>query len=153
MKAMAADTKALRSRYDTYSRWAERVASLIVIGLFVDIVSVWILRKPPLEAFLTIGADVLIVAGVWGEILLERRAREAGDGLVAEAEARAADATLEMERLKAQFSWRVISAAEMATLISALARSIGPINIMFVLDDAESHTYAMQFVVACRRAG
>jgi hypothetical protein len=60
----------LRSRYETFSTWGERVALLILVGLAVEIASVFILEKSWLEAVLTISANMLIIAGVWGELLL-----------------------------------------------------------------------------------
>jgi hypothetical protein len=82
----------LRSKYEKNSTIAERLAMLILLGLAVEIVAVFILKKPILEAILTISATALIWLGVWGELLFEKRAREAGGGIVAEANARAAEA-------------------------------------------------------------
>jgi hypothetical protein len=82
----------LLSKYEKYSTIAERLARLILLGLAVEIVAVFILKKPPLEAVLTISATALIWLGVWGELRYEKRAREAGDGIVAEAKAEAAKA-------------------------------------------------------------
>jgi len=89
----------LRSRYETFSTWAERVALLILVGLAVEIAAVFILEKPWLEAVLTISANMLIIMGVWGELSLEKRAKQAGDGLVAIANARAAEAQLELAKI------------------------------------------------------
>jgi hypothetical protein len=89
----------LRSRYEINSARAERLALLILVGLVVEIASVFILKKSCLEGALTIVATSLILAGVWGELLFERRAKEAGDGLVARANARAAEAQLELARI------------------------------------------------------
>jgi len=83
------------------------LALLILVGLGVEIVGVCVLAKSPLEAGITIVANLLIILGVWGELRFERRAREAGDGIVAEATARAAEAdaraaTAESEAAKAR---------------------------------------------------
>jgi hypothetical protein len=51
---------------------------------------------------LTIVADSLIAIGVWGELWFAKRAREADDSRVAEANALAAKAQLETERLRAE---------------------------------------------------
>ena len=91
----------LQSEYGFNSLWAERVAKLIIVGLVVEIAAVFILRKPFLEGVLTIVSNVLIVAGVWGERILEKRAKRAGDGIVAEANARAFEAQAALEKFKA----------------------------------------------------
>lgn len=77
------------------------MALLILLGLLVDIASVCILGKSKLEAALTIAANALIFFGVWGELAFERIAKRYGDRLVTEANARAAEAQLELARLKA----------------------------------------------------
>jgi hypothetical protein len=82
----------LKSKYESNSAWADRPACLIIVGLAVEIAAVFILKKPWLEGGLTMAASVLIVLGVWGELLFSHRAKEAGDGIVAEANARAAEA-------------------------------------------------------------
>jgi hypothetical protein len=99
----------LQSKYEFHSAWADRIAFLIVVGLTVDIAAVFILEKSLLEAALAIVANVLIILGVWGELWFARRAREAGDGMVAEANARTAEANqkaqeaiLELARLRAK---------------------------------------------------
>lgn len=90
----------LKSTYEENSTRAERFAFLILVGLALEIISVFVLSKSLLEALLTIGSTTLILAGVWGEIFFERRAREAGDRIVAEANARAAGAQLELARFR-----------------------------------------------------
>jgi hypothetical protein len=91
----------LKSISDFNSRLADRLALLILAGLTVDIAAVFVLGKSWLEYILTIGANALIFFGVWGELYFAKRAREADDGRVAEANARAAEAQLETERLRA----------------------------------------------------
>jgi hypothetical protein len=93
------ETGALRSTYETNSARAEWIASLIIVGLLVEIAAVFVFQKPFLESAIAVFANVLIVAGVWGEILFSRRAKEAGDGIVAQANARAAMAQMELKRL------------------------------------------------------
>lgn len=88
-----ADNSELRSKYEKYSKAAERVAFLIIVGLAVEIAAVFILKKPACEAALTIAATSLIAIGVWGEVLLEKRAKEAADGIVALAQIEAIEAT------------------------------------------------------------
>jgi hypothetical protein len=98
----------LQSKYDFNSTWADRIAHLIVFGLVIEIAAVFILQKHLLEASLTIVANILIALGVWDELWFARRAKEAGDGIVAEANERAANAELETQRLKAQFSGSIL---------------------------------------------
>jgi hypothetical protein len=90
----------LQSKYEFNSTWADRIAHLILIGLAVDIIAAFVLGKSPLEVTLSITASVLIALGVWGELWFARRAKEAGDGIVAEAKARALEAKLELARLE-----------------------------------------------------
>ena len=71
----------LRTEYEKNSTSAERIALLILVGLTIEIVSVFILEKRWFEGSLTIIANALIAIGVWGEIVFERRAKEAGDGI------------------------------------------------------------------------
>ncbi len=82
----------LQSKYDFNSDWADRIALLIVIGLAVEIVAVFVFKKPFWEGATTILANVLIVAGVWGELYFAKRAKEAADQIVAAAHERAAKA-------------------------------------------------------------
>jgi len=82
-----------QARYDYFSTWAELIAFLILVGLAVDIAAVFILRRPFLwEGMLAIAANSLIALGVYGELLFARFARRAGDHIVADAQARIAEA-------------------------------------------------------------
>jgi hypothetical protein len=101
---MADKVQKLRSKYDKYSRHAERAARLIILGLLTEIVAVPVLHKSGLEALFTIGADVLIVAGIWGEIALEKIAKEAGDGMVAEANRAAEQSALRAKELELEIA-------------------------------------------------
>jgi hypothetical protein len=78
----------LQSRYEFNSAWAERIALLIIAGLAVDIIAAFLLGKSWLEIVLNIVANLLIIAGVWGELRFSRYAKEAADAMVAEANAR-----------------------------------------------------------------
>jgi hypothetical protein len=106
-----------QSKYEKNSAWAERIALLIIIGLATEIAAVFILEKTALEAALTIAGDVLIVLGVWGELFFAKRAREAGDSIVAEANARAKEAELEIAKLKAP---RQLTSEEVDGIAAAL---------------------------------
>jgi hypothetical protein len=97
-----------QAQYEINSAKADRIARLILVGLAVEIVAVFILQKPLLEGSLTIAATALIWLGVWGELFFEKRAKEAGDRIVAEANARAAEANqksaevqMELAKIKA----------------------------------------------------
>ncbi len=125
----AKGTNNLQSKYDFNSAWAERIAHLIIIGLAVDIVAAFILGKSYLEITLNIGANLLIIAGVWGELLFSRRAKEAGDGIVAEANANAAKAqertaSLEKETAVAKLELARLSTPRVKLLTSEAVASI-----------------------------
>jgi hypothetical protein len=81
-----------QSKYEFNSTWADRIAFLIIVGLAVDIAAVFILEKGLLEGALAISANTLIAAGVWGELWFAKRAKEAGNRIVAQALERAAKA-------------------------------------------------------------
>jgi hypothetical protein len=145
----------LREKYETNSRFAERFAYLILIGLAVDIAAALILGKEWLEAGLSISADFLIVIGVWGELHFEGGARTAGDGIVAEANARAAEANasaakarLETERLRAQVAWRRLSPEQGDRLSAALASKVSQLHLEFLQGDPEATQFADDFLSA-----
>jgi len=92
----------LKSRYESNSLLAERFALLVLAGLAVEIIEVFGLRRPFWEAVFSITATALILIGVWGEIIFEKRAKEAGDGIVAEANKQAEEAQLATEKLRAE---------------------------------------------------
>jgi hypothetical protein len=87
----------LKSRYQRDSARADLLAKLIILGLAVEIAGVFVLEKSVLEGAVTIVSTALIAIGVWGELKFSHRAREAGDAIVAEAEARAAEANLKAQ--------------------------------------------------------
>jgi hypothetical protein len=134
----------LQSRYEFNSTLAERIALLIIVGLAVEIASVFIVGKPLLwEGVLTIFANVLIAAGVWGELRYSKRAKEAGDGIVAEANARASEAQLQLERLRAKLGPRKIDPDIFLKALDGRPKS--PIEIMFPKEDGEAFMLAIQF--------
>ncbi len=99
---MAEDGKSygdLKSRYQRNSARADWLAKFIILGLAVEIVGVFVLQKPAMEGAVTIISAALIAIGVWGELKFSHRAREAGDAIVAEAEARGAEATLKAQEV------------------------------------------------------
>jgi hypothetical protein len=140
----------LESEYDRNSKWAYRLAPLIIVGLLVEIAAVFILERPLLEGALTIVASALIVIGVWGELWFDHRAKKAGDGIVAEANARAAEANaraaeaqLELERLRKQLGPRTIQRQVFLEALKDQPKE--PVEILVaVKDDAESNDLARQ---------
>jgi hypothetical protein len=90
----------LESIYELNSTWAERTGYIVLFGILIEIADVFIFTRSAWEASLTIISDCLIVIGVWGEIVLGRRARLAGDGIVALANARAAEADQKAEEAR-----------------------------------------------------
>jgi hypothetical protein len=94
----------LKSSYERDSARADALAKLIIAGLVVEIAGVLVLQKPALEGAVTIVSAALIAIGVWGELKFSHRAREAGDAIVAEAEARAAEATQKAQEAALQLA-------------------------------------------------
>lgn len=132
----------LQSSYEFNSIWADRIARLIILGLAVDIVVVFISGKSWLENILTIIADTLIITGVWGELSFARRAKEAGDGIVAKANERAAKADLARIELEAQLSPRMLNQRQL-DLIKSFKDQFPAVNIGYETD-AESWWFAME---------
>jgi hypothetical protein len=90
----------LQSVYQLNSSWAERAGYLVLIGMAIEIFAVFAFTRSAWEGSLAIISDCLIVGGVWSEIILGKRAREAGDGIVALANARAAEADQKAEEAR-----------------------------------------------------
>jgi hypothetical protein len=157
IKPMSNGTGDLQSRYEFNSAWADRIAFLIVAGLAIEIAAVFILHKPPLEGALTIVANLLIVLGVWGELIFARRAKEAGDGIVAQANAgaavanaRAEEAKLELARLTTP---RSLTAEQQSELTERAKPFAGTPFDMFIKPDKEPLDLANQISVALTAAG
>lgn len=150
-----------KSVSDFNSEWADRIALLILVGLLVDIAALFISDKSSWRMVLAITGDILIIAGVWGELWFAKRAREADDGRVAEAERavaaaneraaklekEAADArerTAEIERVTA---WRTISEEQHHNIVDAIrGKSNPPLDILIEWErgDSEAYMYAWQ---------
>jgi hypothetical protein len=90
----------LQTIYELNSARAERIAYLILVGLAIEIVDAFIFKESIREASLAIISSCLIAGGVWGEIIFERRAKQAGDSIVAIANARAAEADQKAEEAR-----------------------------------------------------
>ena len=141
----------VQSKYEFNSVWADRIGYLIIFGLAIQIISVLVIERSMLEAALTIAANVLIVAGVWGELWFARRAKEVGDSIVeiarsemAKASERAAQAQLEQETLKAMLAWRSIPPQASAELERLLSRHPAKINMQWVATDVEAQYLTIQ---------
>jgi hypothetical protein len=148
----------LKSKYEFNSSLAEWLARLILVGLAVEIAAVFILGKSKLEGSLTISSTILILVGVWGELIFEKRAREAGDGMIAEANARAAEANrlAEAERharvkLEAQLAPRALT-KEQYDELQNLRGQIPAINVV-ASGDFEATRFAAQIAQALAEAG
>src|SRR5712675_1695129 len=81
-----------KSISDFNSRWADRIALLILAGLAVEIAEVLIMGREWPEWALSIAATSLIALGVWSELWFAKRARTADDSRVAQAEKALAEA-------------------------------------------------------------
>jgi hypothetical protein len=110
----------LKSKYDSNSVRAERIAGLIIVGLLVEIAAVFVFQKPWVESVVSISANALIVIGVWGELFFERRSKEAGDKLVTAALERAAKAENDL------IEFRTPRRAKIRPQIDALAEQLKP---------------------------
>jgi hypothetical protein len=139
------------------SLWADRIARLILVGLLFDIAAVFV-SKGPWRDVLTILADMLIIAGVWGELFFAKRAREADDGRVAEANKlaaeaieRAAKADLARVELEAKLLPRALN-QEQWDFIQGLRSKFSVISIAFETD-AETHWFANEIRDAFFSAG
>jgi len=141
----------LQSSYAFNSVWADRIARLIILGLAVDIVVVFISGKLWLEAVLTVIADTLIIAGVWGELWFARRAKEAGDGIVAKANERAAKADLARVELEKQLAPRVLT-KEQFEILQTLRGKVSTVCIT-AMSDFEALRFSSQIADALRAAG
>ncbi len=141
----------LQSSYDFNSSWAERIAFLIIVGLAIEIAAVFVFQKPLWEAAFTVLATTLIAAGVWGELIFARRAKTAGDGIVAQANERAAKADLARAELEAKLSPRMLNQRQW-DLIQSFKGKFSAINIAFETD-AELWWFASELRNAFMSAG
>jgi hypothetical protein len=148
----------LESRYGISSLWAERFARLILAGLALEIVSVFALEKSLLEGSFTIASAALIWLGVWGELHFASRAKEAGDGIVARANERAAEANKVAEeerharlKLEAQLRPRTLTDEQIA-LLQGLRDKFPEISLASEVD-IETHVFTQQIAMAFMSAG
>jgi hypothetical protein len=90
----------LQSIYELNSVWAERTGYLVLVGIVIDILAAFTFKRSAWEVSLTVISNCLIAGGVWGGIIFEKRAKQAGDGIVALANARAAEADQKAEEAR-----------------------------------------------------
>ena len=139
--------------------WADRLAYLILAGLAVDIFALFLPQRNS-HIVASIGANLLIFGGVWGELWFAKRARDADDSRVAEANASAARAheraaaleteaaearerTAEIERLAA---WRHILPDQQTKIVQAIRGKIPMIAFINFEDQSpESVMYGKEF--------
>jgi hypothetical protein len=147
------DGRDLRTEYEKNSASAERIALLVLVGLAIEIAGALIFEKSWLEASITIIATALIAIGVWGEIIFGRRAKEAGDGIVAEANARAAEANeraanadLARVELETRLAPRELTQEQFEAL-QELKGKYDTINVAYETD-AETRWFATSIVSA-----
>lgn len=91
----------LQSAYENRSLWAHRFARLILAGLAVEVIGVFLPKTPFVQGTVTIASASLIWIGVWGDLHFGKQAREAGDAIVADANARAKEAALQLAKFRA----------------------------------------------------
>jgi hypothetical protein len=155
LKPKGSDFKSIS---DFNSEWSDRIAVLILVGLLVDIGDVFVPDQSFLKATLTIIANVLIMAGVWGELWFLKRARTADDSRVAQAEiavaeakARASEADRARAELEVQLRPRTLT-EEQIDMIEGLRGKLAAVAIARETD-AESHWFAQQIAMAFSAAG
>jgi hypothetical protein len=156
---MSTNKPSLKERISGLERLALYGGAMVVAGLALEtgVAAFFPGSRSWLEIFLSVAADALVAIGVFGEIFFSHKAREAGDDLqresderVAAAEARAAEAQLETERLRAQFSWRGFSIDQASKLVEVLEKTPGKVAIEYFENDPDSSSLARQFAVIFR---
>jgi hypothetical protein len=138
---------------ESCERWEWSGGGLVLFGVIATVVIAAV--HPRYDSFLeqwgSALADGLVAAGVAIEIkfgqmagLRQNELRRRSDEKAAAANERAENASLETERLKAQFSWRMLSSETIGKLRSALKAS-GPqsVEILYPSGDPESQSLAM----------
>jgi hypothetical protein len=152
----------LKGAVSSCETWAEWCTGAVAIGLVIEVLIA--AAHPSFDSFMEIWgsviADSLVALGVIGELLFSAKGsrcqtelRRRSDENVVEANARAEEARLKTEELRADFGWRALSAVQMAALTTELRKARGPVVISHPAGDIESSSYASQFVAAFRTAG
>jgi hypothetical protein len=150
-----------KSISDFNYEWSDRIALLIILGLLVDVGNAFVPNNSFWKLPLTIVADVLIIAGLWGESWFLKRARKADDSRVAEAEKalaaavdragklekEAAEARERTARIEELTAFRHISPEQHRNIVAALRGKIEPsVNVLIEWErgDTEAFLYAWQ---------
>lgn len=137
---------------------AERIETWcanLVLGAIVLEAAVWI---SPLSPFLfrlgNFVADAAVAIGIYGEVRFGHVAGGILKMRLASAVERAANAELETERLRAQFSWRRLSSEQIEKFLAVLTdKPKLSIRIEYVGADPESNTFAHEIGGLFKKAG
>jgi hypothetical protein len=159
---VAKTEKELRDEFERYSDRENWSAWLIVVALLMEAYAAWYFSTPDKEWYETtflIAANLAIAAGVYGEIRFGRKADTVGEALqqisderIAASEARAAEAQLETEKLKAQFAWRFLPLEKVAELANKLRATPASVQISYLQSDPECLYFAKQWWAIFRMA-
>lgn len=133
----------------------ETWCATLVLGAIVLEAGVWI---SPLCPFLfKLGnfiADAVVAIGIYGEMRFGHIAGDILKVLLAEATERAATAELETQKLRAQFSWRRLSAEQIEKFLAVLADKPNlSIRIEYVGNDPESNSFAHEIGALFKTSG
>jgi hypothetical protein len=147
-------------RLESLERWSARATIWILIGILVEIGAQLWFPHDPWERLWGIVANGAIGIGLAVEyvvigraIIAGREAQTESDEKIAASEARAGEAQLETEKLKAQFAWRFLPLAQISALTAELRKSSGSsIVIEYIGNDPEALYFAKQFWAAFRLA-
>jgi hypothetical protein len=142
-------------------RWAIGFGTIVVIAVIAELVLAVVHPSydSPWERWGSATADALIALGIVGEVLFgmwdgriqtelrDRSNKKVADATARAAEAieRAAEAELQTERLRAQFSWCSISIKQRNILYFTLrSKRRGTIILTYLMSDTESQSFVMQ---------
>jgi hypothetical protein len=114
--------------YEVNSHRAHLAAYVLIAGLILELINAIIWYRGP-EAIAEMVAVLLIVGGVWGELVFANKARIAGDkqlvqyeACAAEANSKALEAQVELEKLKAP---RLLSEDQRARITEKMRQFAG----------------------------
>jgi hypothetical protein len=149
--ASDAERNALLEDAEHLESWS---AWLVLYAIVLEVV-VWISPLCPL--FFKIGnalSDGAVAIGILGEMRFGQIAGNILKIVLAEAVERAANAELETERLRAQFSWRRLAAEQIEKFLAVLAdKPKFSIRIEYVGNDPDSNTFAHEIGGLFKKSG
>ncbi|HXW41572.1 MAG TPA: hypothetical protein VEK75_10235 [Xanthobacteraceae bacterium] len=168
--ALGQRKKEAHQRLEELERWSARATLLILFGIVVDIATVLYVPHERAEIIGALIANGLIGVGLIIEYIVILRAitasgeaqREADERVgiaekqASEANARAAEAELKTEMLRAELAWRRISREEAAKMTEVLGRADLPkfgLRIFHVSGDPEALTFSQDIADVFRRNG